>query len=127
MPLTPYDNADGETPYEKYLSYTQVNKKKKFQVAYSENDIDKFIKDYEVAWCEENAINTLQFQPKKRSLTPYMLFASNQRKFLPNSGMGVRVSDTMRQIGADWNNLADADKAKFKDLSIYLIEKYCSG
>ena len=54
-----------------------------------------------------------------------MLFAYEERKKLPNGGKGVRVTDTMVDIGKAWSLLCCADKDKYKDLSLYLIEKYC--
>jgi hypothetical protein len=33
----------------------------------------------------------------------------------------------MTQIGKDWSKLPEANKNCFRDLSMYLIEKYCTG
>ena len=62
----------------------------------------------------------MAFAPKKRALTPYMLFASAERKKLPDGGKGVKITDTMRHIGKEWSVLPEAKKERFRDLSAYL-------
>ena len=44
-------------------------------ISYTEEEVMQFIKEFEVEWAADNSITTLAFAPKKRSLTPYMLFA----------------------------------------------------
>ena len=102
-----------------------VLEKKLNPVVYTEEDIERFIQEYETVWTEENNIATLSFAPKKRALTPYMLFAFSARKLLPNGGKGVKITESMGKIGKEWSHLCEADKNKYKDLSLYLVEKYC--
>lgn len=56
----------------------------------------KWINEFEMQWIEDNQIQTLGITPKKRSLTPYLLFATDQRRKLPDGGKGTRVSMTMK-------------------------------
>jgi hypothetical protein len=56
--------------------------------SYTEEEVMQFIKDFEVEWVKDNSIATLAFTPKKRGITPYMLFAYQERKRMPNGGKG---------------------------------------
>ena len=46
----------------------------------------------------------------KRALTPYLLFAQEQRKELPN----MQVCEQMKEIGKRWNTLTHIQKAVFE-------------
>ena len=87
----------------------------------------RFIKEFEVEWAADNSIATLAFAPKKRSLTPYMLFAHAERKKLPNGGKGKKITESMSIIGKAWSECAEGGKDRFRDLSAYLMEKYCTN
>lgn len=63
---------------------------------YSEEETMKWINEFEMQWIEDNQIQTLGIAPKKRSLTPYLLFATDQRRKLPDGGKGTKVSMTMK-------------------------------
>jgi hypothetical protein len=77
-------------------------------VSYSEEEVLAWIYEYEKEWSEDNQISTLAFAPKKRALTPYMLFATSERKKLPNGGKGVKIADTAKHIGREWAILPEA-------------------
>lgn len=56
-----------------------------------------------------------------------MLFAFAERKKLPNGGKGQKITECMSGIGKAWSTAPDGEKDKWRDLSAYLMEKYCNG
>ena len=86
-----YGNKIEEDIYSETSSVMEVPKVLATLVSYTEEEVLQWINEYENEWAEDNQINSLAYAPKKRALTPYMLFTTSERKKLPNGCKSFKI------------------------------------